>query len=379
METSPKLPSLRSTTLLANSLAVPTVCGRAITSTSGFEYATASAWMQAPLRYLSLAWANRTSWQTYCESNTQRWRSRRQSSCFWNLRYSTGDAICSIDQPQPARGVLCLFGGMHRSGTTLLADLLGTHDAVTPLYETDLLALLDVQWDNLQRGQVPTSLKAWETHGLLRHGKPGYESFIHGERHILFSGERVIAGCRRLTNAVRSGECPHRAATCFLDDLFDEHSRVAEKAVVVEKTPGNTLHLQLLFKLYPSAKFIFCVRDPAAVLQSPWMAARGHSEQTVLEGWKAHARCAWEAHSKGFSVYVVRYEDITGPSDAATKAVEGLLSYLGVSQKPAQAMVSNYQMRVPARKASSEVEADVGADQEVAQWLARFSRSGPLR
>lgn len=108
--------------------------------------------------------------------------------------------------------------GMPRSGTTLVAQILGSHPEMKNAGELPDMATLATEWE--ARCATP----------------PGKDALTHVDR----------AQCEAL-------------AQRYLDTL----ARIAPTARrVIDKMPQNFLHLGLIAMLFPVARVIHCVRDP---------------------------------------------------------------------------------------------------------------------
>lgn len=145
-------------------------------------------------------------------------------------------AAAGLAAPPPGMPRPVFIVGMPRSGTTLVEQILAAHPAVHGAGETGLLA------------QVIADL------GLAEDtGPPGD-----------LTPERLEA----LAAAYRAG----------LRDL------APGAAVVINKTPGNWLHLGLIHRAMPEALVLACVRDPVACCWSCYrnLFGRGHAFTTDL-------------------------------------------------------------------------------------------------
>ena len=169
-------------------------------------------------------------------------------------------------------------GGLHRSGTTLLADLIGAHPDVAPLRDTG--AYHDE--GQFLQDVMPTASQC---------GGPG--RFARGARAHLTEADVV--------------------------DVDDERARLLAawspywdptRAFVVEKSPPDLLRFRYLQTVFPGAWCIAVVRQPVAVAYGtqPW--AKGDSVSRLLDHWLvAHER--FEAdRARIRRLLFVRYEDL---------------------------------------------------------------------
>ena len=107
----------------------------------------------------------------------------------------------------------------------------------------------------------------------------------------------------------------------------------------VDKMPFNFLHLGLISLLYPRAKIVHCVRDPADTCLSVFFLKFSpyYAFSTSLEGLGAYYRDYqrlmrhWEAHLP-IPVHRVQYEQLVASPEAV---IPGLLSACDLSNEPA--------------------------------------------
>jgi hypothetical protein len=176
--------------------------------------------------------------------------------------------------------------GAGRSGTTLLADLLGMHEEMTPVYETEFIttAILkffcspsSVRFDTLYT-EFHKLMEDWSKDLPRKPGeKASHEKFHHGEHHFKFEAHDVMDQTTRfLDRMAKSSSSSDSWMEPFRDlcsSLFEIHLKQAQqtdpkKRIVVNKTPSYSYIIPVLAHLFPSAKFIHCVRDGRAVAHS---------------------------------------------------------------------------------------------------------------
>ena len=237
---------------------------------------------------------------------------------------------------------LILFvGGLHRSGTTMLARLLTEHPQVSGFADTGAPA------DEGQHLQ--------DVYPVVSQGRQAGRFAIHGEAHLTEasplagpdSGERLMAAWS-----------PHWDTT---------------RRVLLEKSPPNMLMTRFLQATFPEqARFVLVVRHPVAVAGATqkWSATRPHE---LLRHWAhAHRTLAGDLPSLAH-VAIVRYEQLVSDPDAA---VARALAVVGLDD------------HAPGRSVESGVNADNFATDRITRgdvnqgyfdgWQAR-KRSLPRR
>lgn len=196
--------------------------------------------------------------------------------------------------PDLTRHRLVFVGGLHRSGTTLLADVLAQHPRASGLAETG------VPHDEGQHLQdvFPTARDA---------GGPGRFAFDPGAH---------------LTEDALVGTDPDDARDRLLAAWAPYWD--LDKPVLVEKSPPNLLRFRYLQALFPDAAFVAVVRHPVAVAY----ATEGWSKtgtDALLEHW-LHAHEVFEQDRPHLrQLFFVRYEDFVGDVDATLAQLDAFL------------------------------------------------------
>lgn len=227
------------------------------------------------------------------------------------------------------------IGGAGRSGTTLLADLLGMHPRMSPVYETDFV--VDIARRLFVEGApsieaaalfVEQYMENWAAPLPIRpHNKRAHERYVHGPHHVLFDRDSAIAATRTFSAALRAGEGPP-AFRDFVSSLFALHARVDGKPRWVNKTPANILVLPILDGLFPDMLFLHCVRDgravAASVMTRPWGPDSYDEAARWWTGQLRHAADFAAAHPD--RCLDMRYEDLL---DEPEKTLGRVLLALG--------------------------------------------------
>lgn len=218
------------------------------------------------------------------------------------------------------------IGGVGRSGTTLLADMMGFHPDVTPIYETDLvISLMQIVSEptspDIRRNRVAGLLDRWTNQlAQMPHAKADHERYAHGPHHLLFTREATLERGSELLAQIHQ---PVQALRDFVRGCFAEHCARAGKPLWVNKTPGYLQYVGALRLLFPDMLFVHIVRDgrdvAASVMGRPW---GGDTVEEVAEQW-AFALTEAQSLARDYpDLHVqVRYEDLLREPQATLERV----------------------------------------------------------
>jgi hypothetical protein len=199
---------------------------------------------------------------------------------------------------------LVVVGGLHRSGTTLLADLLGAHPDVSGLAGT---GVWEDEGQHLQ-DVYPTASD---------HGGPGRFAF-DDSAHLTERSPLITPANRdRIIDAWR----PYW-------DLDRQH--------LVEKSPPNLIRFRFLQALFPGARFVAVIRHPIPVTfathrfyRKPHSRVRRPTLHRLLEHWVAAHDIFRRDSSSVQHLSIVRYEDLTNRPE---ETIERVLAELGIDR-----------------------------------------------
>ncbi len=228
------------------------------------------------------------------------------------------------------------IGGCGRSGTTLLADMLGSHEALSPIYETDFVPailgmLMRRDGDDLAPDLegIRSYMEEWSRPLPHRpHSKHEGERYRHGPHYVLFSRDEALEATETLCRRAADGD-PVNAFRDFVLGLFARHAEHDGKPYWVNKTPSYVLIFPLLRTLFPDARFLHCLRDPRDTARS--IAGRPWGPDTITEAGQYWAHQVEKGIRFGNEhpgqTAVVRYEDLVLQPG---RTLSNLLAWLGL-------------------------------------------------
>lgn len=192
---------------------------------------------------------------------------------------------------------LVFVGGLHRSGTTLLARLLADHPDATGLAGT---GVPEDEGQHLQDVYPPARKLG------------GSGRFAHHRRAHLTESSPLVAAenGQRLWDAWRpywNSDAPW----------------------LVEKSPPNLLMGRYLQALFPSAAFVFIVRHPVTVTLATRKWRRRTPLVRLMDHWFAAHRTARDDLPSLTRVHLVSYEWLLAEPEATLKSVAQFLGMPG--------------------------------------------------
>lgn len=181
--------------------------------------------------------------------------------------------------------VLVFIGGLHRSGTSLLARCLADHSSTSGFHDTG------VPEDEGQHLQTVFSRAS-------AYGGPGKFGFA-SEMHLTESSSLVTDGNRRR--------------------LWEEWSRHwnTSRTHLVEKSPPNLIKARFLQAMFPNSCFVFILRHPVAVAGATKKWKQRTSLARLVEHWAVCHEIMRQDFPHLRRAKVIHYEHlVTRPAEA---------------------------------------------------------------
>ncbi len=190
---------------------------------------------------------------------------------------------------------IVFLAGLHRSGTTLLARLLGAHPEISGFSGTGVPA---DEGQHLQSVYPPAKV----------YGGPGRFGFAP-EAHLTELDPRVS---QETAETLFAQWAPHW-------DL--------SRPLLLEKSPPNLLKTRFLQALFPGAAFVVVLRHPIPVTLATAKWRRTRRYHRLLEHWlRCHELFAAD-RERLERVHVLRYEALVREPEAVLR---GIFAFLGV-------------------------------------------------
>jgi sulfotransferase family protein len=222
-------------------------------------------------------------------------------------------------------------GGTGRSGTTILAQLIGSHSryAFIPSefrVHAEAQGLPAFVKGNLDASGLEALMERYWSYELEhpRGGSRGLSSLV-SRKELDDAVERFLP---------RAAENPEVAARVFVHDLLDPIAHRAGKPSWVEMTPINIMQGALLSSVLPDAKFLHIMRDGRDTVCS--LVARNWlpSIEDAIEWWgpRRTKTLLGAASIPADRVHTLTLEDLIRDDRDAT--YQGLLDFLAIDDEP---------------------------------------------
>ncbi len=195
--------------------------------------------------------------------------------------------------------------GLHRCGTTLLANLLAAHPDVSGFRKTG---------EKMDEGQYLQSV----------YPKPGAAG---GDAVGRLGFDRAAFLTERSSLAT-----PENADRLFADW---SHFWDLSKPVLIEKSPPNLIRMRFLQACFPDSHFIVIARHPVAAAEATKKWCRRNPVPGIIANWALCYGRAIEDAKKLKSVSFVRYEDLVAEPEATLRPLTDQLGLSPLASAPA--------------------------------------------
>ncbi|MBL1435957.1 MAG: sulfotransferase [Rhodobacteraceae bacterium] len=179
--------------------------------------------------------------------------------------------------------------------------------------------------------------------GFPRSGTTLLDTFLRGHRDLALLEEkpatsnlRVMLGTSADHDISALDSLDKKALSAVRKTYFDELRSYKPKGLVIDKLPMNIVFAGEILRVFPRAKFIFVMRDPAdAVLSSFMQSFKLNPSMAALDSLKDAAQTyalsmqTWKSTVQALDPAIVtsRYEDLISDPE---KTLRPIVSFLGV-------------------------------------------------
>jgi len=218
-------------------------------------------------------------------------------------------------------------GGLHRSGTTLVADLIAGHPEVTGLSGTDV-PMDEGQF--LQKVYPPAGTKRtlWPIRYLdpvapdfltqRGYGGPGRFGFDPGSWLTEESPLATQENARKVFTAWKP----------YLD---------LSRPIVIEKSPPNLVRTRFLQKLFPNSQFVIILRHPVAVSYATRIWTNIRPMYYMFKHWVHCHRVFDQDRAQLHNVMVVHYEHLVSDPE---RCLSSIYDFLNISYTDPKVKIS---------------------------------------
>jgi hypothetical protein len=156
-------------------------------------------------------------------------------------------------------------------------------------------------------------------------------SELYAPHELHLSQLKVTMGNRYVTDAMTELGWTEQELTHLLwDRVLDAALARSGKRTLVEKTPHHAFMWSRIARCWPDARFIFLLRDPAAICDS-WHRARPRQTRGELLERVGKYTGAVQAARRTLPGHTIRYEDLVADPEAQVRRV---CEYLRVPFEP---------------------------------------------
>lgn len=214
---------------------------------------------------------------------------------------SSGEPVNTINEfermPRPI-----FIGGLFKSGTTLLRAMIGQHSAIAAGLETQWF---NIEWEGVRGDAFVRNVE--RLRGFYQIEKPLFEQLL----------------------------LKSKSAEQFIDLLLSHYAASNRKRRWVEKTPGNILHMDRIYRTWPDASFLHIIRDPRDVFASLKQAGKWDTVEIFTDLWCEYLGAAEDYKQNLVSdedrFMELRYEDLV---ERPVEVMRQVLEFVGESWEP---------------------------------------------
>jgi hypothetical protein len=262
--------------------------------------------------------------------------------------------------------------GVHRSGTTLMRDLLDAHPALSVLpsegtyitnverkiqhlKDQDAMAFMCIEW--LKRLANPINQPPYWILGNTSLEKSPYVDFTNA----FISWWPLVQQHLQATNTM----WPHLVLQLAYAHVLQQIIPNCKPIFWVDKTPTQEQHLTRLWRLFPNAKVLHVLRHPAAILASRKQMEPNTPLRVFVKDMQHSFRIATQQTALQNPRYLcVRYEDLSSNVDVTIAQIVSFLEIENltsltiptVAGKPTQANSSFLQPQVAGKIVANNAE-----------------------
>ena len=250
--------------------------------------------------------------------------------------------------------------GCPRSGTTMLADILGNGDFCVAAPESHFF--IDFIYKHLSKESAEAKktdlITFFNNHYRFKQWKIDASKIKNLPERIMYDNYSII-----IENTVK---------------LFAEnHSKVSEREIIrVDHTPSNIKSFDIINELFPESMFIFIIRDPRAIYASIKGLDWGPNSPLKLSELWIEYTAAYFAFQKLYPnrICLVRYEDIlnNGPLQ-----IRKLCDFIGIEYN--NYLLEGKGFKVPEYTSSQHALVGKGLDKDrMDKWINELKKEETL-
>jgi len=156
-------------------------------------------------------------------------------------------------------------------------------------------------------------------------------SELYAPHELHLSRLKVTMSDSYVTDAMTElGWTEQELTNLLWDRVLDAALARSGKRTLVEKTPHHAFMWSRIARCWPDARFLFLLRNPAAICASWWRARPGQTREELLAQVARYTGAVQEAR-RTLPGHTIRYEDLVADPEAQIRRV---CEFLGVAFEP---------------------------------------------